>query len=279
MYKKFLRTSLLIVAVLTGWQIDVIAMESSEEQESETSTNSVKKLKLREDKNHAGCIAEGYSCKSNVTGCCNDPRETCCCSHVGGFECYWDQECSDLTDGYCVAAKDNWAKPIDLKQKTSKLTPPLLSEKISGHKDEKLSTQKKSMRQPLSIVATSDGTRLEPFNIPLVSRLLSSLSWKKWEQFLDRGLDYISNGIQSYAKNVVEDAPSYFPGMLDHNKLENQGHNKKIYNYPVPHFRTIDQGEPNHVKLVSQTQALQNTTFLQSSVPLMLPMSSKFSIN
>lgn len=50
---------------------------------------------------------------------------------------------------------------------------------------------------------------------PLVNKFTTFFSWKAWGQFLDRGLDVVANGMQSYAKNVVENAPSYFPGVLD----------------------------------------------------------------
>ncbi len=118
---------------------------------------------------------------------------------------------------------------------------------------------------------TSSATQLAPFYQPLVNTLKPWFSLESWSVWGDRVLDSVANGILSYSKQVAENAPGYFPGTLDKSKSPAEGRNKTFRNYPIPHFRAIDQGEPLDVQRFNHMQALpQSQGFNHTSSPLMI---------
>jgi hypothetical protein len=100
-----------------------------------------------------------------------------------------------------------------------------------------------------------------------------------WAAWGDRKLDSVIHVITSYSKKVVENAPGYYPGRLDSSKSLTEDSNREFYNYPVPHFRAIGQGEPldvqRYIQVLPQTPVFNHTSLppmlTSGSQPLMLP--------
>lgn len=118
---------------------------------------------------------------------------------------------------------------------------------------------------------TSSSSRPVPFYQPLVNSVKSWFSLESWSVWGDRVLDSMANGILNYSQQVVENAPGYYPGRLDSSKSLTEDSSREFYNYPVPHFRAIDQGEPLDVQRFNHMQALPQTQgFNHTSLPPML---------
>jgi hypothetical protein len=115
---------------------------------------------------------------------------------------------------------------------------------------------------------TSGASRLVPFYEGTINYVKSWFSMESWSTWGDGTLDSLEKGILNYSRHVRENAAGYFPGTLNENMSLSEGPNKKFYNYPVPHFRAIDQGEPldmqkfNYMQALPQSQGFNYTSSL-----------------
>jgi Ran GTPase-activating protein (RanGAP) involved in mRNA processing and transport len=113
---------------------------------------------------------------------------------------------------------------------------------------------------------TSGASRLAPFYEGTINYVRSWFSLKSWSTWGNGALDSVANGILSYSKHVVESAPVYFSGRLDSSKSLTEGSNKAFYNYPLPHFRAISQGEHHdvhrYIQALPQSQGFNCTSSL-----------------
>jgi Ran GTPase-activating protein (RanGAP) involved in mRNA processing and transport len=129
---------------------------------------------------------------------------------------------------------------------------------------EELSIKPLRMSEPV----TSSASRLTPFE-GTVSYVKSWFSLESWSTWGDKVLGSVESGILSYSKHVVEKS-GYFPGTLDKSKSPNEGRNKTFRNYSIPHFQTIDKGEPLNVQRHNYMQALPQSQGFNytSSLPI-----------